>query len=155
MRDIRYSGWLRRISAVLAILWMSVIFLLSGTPDLTPPISGPGFDKIYHAGAYGLLAVLFLAVMQPDSKAGYRLPQAVLAILLAGAYGLSDEWHQSFVPTRMPDVWDVVADVTGAVAGTLIVVAVVRHRLKTGFGSRREFKKNPESSIQGTVRREE
>ena len=150
MRDIRCSGWLRRVSAVLAIVWMGIIFLLSGTPDLTPPISGPGFDKVYHAGAFGLLAILFLAAMQPDAQAGYRLPQAFLAILLAGAYGLADEWHQSFVPTRMPDRWDVVADITGAMAGALIVVAVVRYRIRNGFGSRGEFKKNPESSIQKT-----
>ena len=135
MGDSGYAGWLRRLSVVLAIVWMSVLFLLSGTPDLKPPISGPGFDKIYHAGAYALLAVLFLAGLQPDARDGYRWPQIGLAILLAGLYGLADEWHQSFVPTRTPDAWDVVADVTGAMAGTLIVAALVRRRLKIRFES--------------------
>jgi VanZ family protein len=148
VRETRHSGWLRRLSAVLAIVWMSVIFLLSGTPHLTPPLSGPGFDKVYHAAAYGLLAVLFLAAMQPDAQTGYRLRQACLAVLLAGAYGLTDEWHQSFVPTRMPDVWDVVADITGAVAGALIVVVVVRNRLRIRFETKEKFVKSTESRRQ-------
>ena len=136
MGDTGYAGWLRRLSVVLAIVWMSVLFLLSATPDLTLPISGPGFDKIYHAGAYGLLAVLFLAALPPDAKVGYRWSQVGLAILLAGLYGLADEWHQSFVPTRTPDIWDFAADVTGATAGTLIVAAIVRRRLRIRFESR-------------------
>ena len=40
-----------------------------------------------------------------------------MAIILATAYGASDEFHQSFVPGRYADPRDILADFTGAVLG--------------------------------------
>jgi VanZ family protein len=40
---------------------------------------------------------------------------------LAVLYGLSDEWHQSFVPGRTPDVVDILTDAIGAAIGLLLV----------------------------------
>ena len=45
----------------------------------------------------------------------------VQAASIAVAYGVTDEWHQSFVPGRDADLWDVVADALGA---TLAIGAV-------------------------------
>jgi VanZ family protein len=40
---------------------------------------------------------------------------------LAVLYGLSDEWHQSFVPGRTPDIVDIVTDAFGAAVGLFLV----------------------------------
>ena len=39
------------------------------------------------------------------------------AFIFALVFGLSDEWHQSFVPGRMADGWDLLADAAGALLG--------------------------------------
>ena len=42
---------------------------------------------------------------------------ALICGLLAIVYGVSDEWHQSFVPERSADAADVLADAIGALVG--------------------------------------
>ena len=41
----------------------------------------------------------------------------VLAAAAASAYGVTDEWHQSFVPNRDGNVGDWLADTAGAAVG--------------------------------------
>jgi len=41
-----------------------------------------------------------------------------VALLIAGAlYGITDEWHQMYVPGRTPDLADWIADVVGVLLG--------------------------------------
>jgi VanZ family protein len=42
---------------------------------------------------------------------------AIGACAIASAYGVFDEWHQSFVPGRYASLTDVTLDVAGAVLG--------------------------------------
>jgi len=73
-------------------------------------VAGPQFsnsDKVAHFGAYGLLATL-VCRLRPGWKG------AILGLLCASAFGVSDEWHQSFVPGRSSDVFDWIADTLGA-----------------------------------------
>lgn len=71
--------------------------------------------KCAHVGEYFLFGVLvFRAVRGPRS--GWRLRWACMAILLAALYAASDEFHQSFVPSRGPAIGDVVLDTEGAIA---------------------------------------
>lgn len=106
-----------------AILWAATIFVISAMPPLVPaekkkPLFIPT-DKLAHVVAYALLGGLALFALRRAHN--MRLPKAVLlAILLASAYGASDEWHQSFVPNRQAAVDDWVADVTGAVLVGLV-----------------------------------
>ena len=96
-----------------ALAWAAVIFAVSHRPSV-PVDLGSGRDKLAHFAAYALLGLL-LAVGQ---RAGRLHPGWVVA--LGWAYALSDEWHQSFVPGRSPDVRDWVADAAGVVAGLLL-----------------------------------
>src|SRR5690606_9601591 len=68
---------------------------------------------------YLVLAVLFYWTLSFVTAAGIR--RYLTAWGLAVLYGLSDEWHQSFVPGRTPDVLDVLTDGIGAAVGLLIV----------------------------------
>ena len=47
-------------------------------------------------------------------------------VLLATLFGVTDEIHQYFVPGRQADVFDVVADAVGALAGALFVAFLSR-----------------------------
>jgi len=63
---------------------------------------------------------------------GYWLP-----ILIAVLYGVSDEFHQSFVPARDASVMDLVSDTVGAFLGAGIVALGRRlaATLSLGLGS--------------------
>ena len=50
-----------------------------------------------------------------------HLKLAILALFLAIAYALSDEWHQSFVPGRSATLSDVMVDASGALIGLLLI----------------------------------
>ncbi|MBM3859920.1 MAG: hypothetical protein FJ395_09755 [Verrucomicrobia bacterium] len=101
-----------------ALLWAATIFVLSSMPPVVPPEKKPPLliiptDKLAHAGAYALLGGLVLFALRRAHN--MRLPKAVvLAILLASAYGISDEWHQSFVPNRQAGLDDCAANAIGA-----------------------------------------
>lgn len=78
-------------------------------------------DKIAHFAVYGLLATLIC-------RAGKGWRAAAWAVVLASAYGLSDEFHQSFVPGRSPEVMDWVADTTGALLAVVLYTGWARYR---------------------------
>ena len=53
---------------------------------------------------------------------------AVLAIVIASAYGVTDEIHQIFVPMRSCDPLDWTVDTVAAAAGALVTFAILRKR---------------------------
>ncbi len=104
---LRVVGWVGAIIVALGI------FLASASPDAGGVLTGlpVGSDKVAHGLAYAVLAGLLTL--------GSRRPW--LAVLLAVAYGFSDEFHQSFVPSRTADAYDLVADTVGAMVGAFAV----------------------------------
>jgi VanZ family protein len=106
--------WLHWVPAV---VWAAVIFVLSAQSTLPAPPDGLS-DKHSHALAFGLLALACLHGLVQGRWRDVGTGHAAGAALLAVAYGLSDEWHQAFVPGRMSDWADVVADATGAVVAS-------------------------------------
>lgn len=102
-----------------AALWAGVLFLLSELSG-TPRIAWLALhDKLVHFGLYFVLGGL-LAWGQRRSP--FRVSHMV--VLLAGAvYAAVDEWHQSFVPHRIPSVSDFVADLLGMTVAYLVVQA--------------------------------
>ena len=72
------------------------------------------FDKGAHVVAYGVLAAAFLYALHPIIHREDRLIAAVIVVLFCFLYGISDEFHQSFIPGRYVSGWDVAADGLGA-----------------------------------------
>ena len=97
----------------LLCLWCLLIYTLSAQSSLpaTPDVL-PYQDKFAHAGIYAWLA--FFACLSFRHFLQKSMWILVAAWLFCAVYGFSDEWHQSFVANRMPDVWDWCADVSGA-----------------------------------------
>lgn len=125
---------LRILSLLLALAWMAGIYWISSQPGIQSDLDIPGLDKIFHAGAYGLLAGLWLLALSPGER-GYSGLQLGLAAGIASLYGITDEWHQRFVPGRMADGWDLVADATGALLAVLILQFWCRRRLTGSTGT--------------------
>lgn len=111
----------------------TIIFVQSAfpAPDVLP--TWPYSDKLAHTGVYGLLAFLLGRALSGMGRI-QRNPARLwgLVVVLTTLYGLSDEWHQSFVTARTADPLDLLADAAGAVIGAWIWLKV---RLR-----RREFR---------------
>lgn len=94
------------------LIWMGFIFFLSSQsdlPSLTPQL--PGFQEIAgHLSAFAVLAWLWWLALR---GMGVRYA-ALWALLITVLYGVSDEFHQSFVPNRVEDIFDLAMDTLGA-----------------------------------------
>ena len=94
------------------VIYMAAIFSVSADPD--PPAPESISDKLMHMAAYGVLAVLVFRAVAGGIPARVTRRAASATMLIAIAYGISDEFHQLFVPGRSADVNDLFADVAGA-----------------------------------------
>jgi VanZ family protein len=100
---------------------MSVIFAASSIPDLGPL---PGMsDKSGHSIGYALLGALLFRALAGGRLSGVTWGRAIATVVLTTLYGVSDEFHQMFVPGRTADRLDVLADGIGAVLAVLAIVA--------------------------------
>jgi VanZ family protein len=104
---------------------MGLIFAASSIPDLTS-LPGNVSDKTGHNIGYALLAALLVRALARGQRSKVTARCALFAAVLATAYGVTDEFHQSFVPGRSPDVQDVLADAEGAAAASLGAWAILK-----------------------------
>lgn len=95
---------------------MGIIFYLSHQPgDLIQLPLIPGVDKLAHCIAYGCLAATFLYGLHPLINSSIKKNiAAIIVITFCLFFGISDEYHQSFIPGRSVSFWDIVADAFGA-----------------------------------------
>jgi len=90
---------------------MALIFWLSAQPAVPVPLLFWGQDKLAHAIFFGVLGVFLARSLTPPQVLVWS--RVLLVTVLVVAYGISDEYHQSFVPGRDASPWDVLADATG------------------------------------------
>jgi VanZ family protein len=98
---------------------LAVIFAASSIPNLTR-LPGDISDKSGHSIGYALLGGLILRALAGGRLRGVTWTRVIAAIVLATLYGVTDEFHQLFVPGRSADRYDVLADFLGATMGTAV-----------------------------------
>ncbi len=100
-----------------ALALASLIVALSHQPQLPMDVSlPPPLDKVVHASAFALLALLLDWGLQ--ARTGWPVYRRHgLAFLLLAAFGASDELHQGFIPSRDASALDWLADILGTLAG--------------------------------------
>jgi VanZ family protein len=117
MKTLRKNRPLRWAAVV---AWMGLIFYLSAQPRL-PLVMPPGFPQIQDViGHFTVYAVLVVLLRWALRGTGVRRP-LLWALAITVLYSFTDEFHQSFVPNRHPDVFDLATDFAGAVTALLIV----------------------------------
>ena len=99
--------------------WAGVLFLLSEVHGAPRIVWFALHDKLVH---FGLYFVLGAALAWGQRKSPFPVSH-VVALLAGVAYGAVDEWHQSFVPGRMPSMSDFYVDVLGLSVAYLLVQA--------------------------------
>ncbi|MDR2108283.1 MAG: VanZ family protein [Coriobacteriales bacterium] len=110
----------RIIGTIGALLWAALIFGLSSIQGSGYP-EHPGFlNYIAHFGEYLVLAVLVTLALHGPKQPLWR--SALIAVLAASVYAVSDEFHQYFVPGRECDPVDWAVDTLGALVGALATI---------------------------------
>ena len=108
------------------IAYMAMIFGLSSLSELPSPPAGLSFYGAHVVTYTGLGALTARATGKGARDVSWR---AVLAaFVISSLYGVSDEYHQLFVPGRTFDVLDILADAIGSAAGASAVGAWSRIR---------------------------
>ncbi len=86
-------------------------------------------DKFLHACEYGVLGILLYRAFKYTTPTNGNMGLAIICVI---AFGISDEFHQWFVPQRQADIWDLVADTFGAaflILGWVLITEKGRRRL--------------------------
>ena len=99
---------------VLLVYAGALIYL--GLIPMAPAPSLPYIDKLEHAIAYGLFAVLVCLL----KKNWHKTKLLGLALALSLGHGILLELLQGLTPSREPSFWDGVADGAGALLGITI-----------------------------------
>lgn len=123
------------------LLYGGWIYYLSSLHGADLPEPFPGFDKLLHVALYFGLGLLTLRALACWSGLITR-HTVVLAVLMAALYGVTDEWHQSYVPGRTTDGWDLCADILGALFGALAYVMLNQYLLRRMTCNTRSIAKN-------------
>jgi VanZ family protein len=107
---------------------MAMLFGFSSLSTLPTPPGSFSFYDIHVAAYAGLGALTARATGKGMRTVSWRA--VLIAIVISTLYGVSDEYHQLFVPGRSFDVLDMVADFIGSVAGASAVGAwsIIRRR---------------------------
>lgn len=105
-----------------AVIWMAATFAVSHQSRVEIPFGAP--DYIGHGVSYAVLGALLMRALAGGTLRGMRTGLILPAVLIAAVYGVSDEFHQSFIPGRMASVSDIVADGVGALVGACAAACV-------------------------------
>jgi VanZ family protein len=140
-KETRSLHWFRWL---LAFAWAALIYSLStesfGTSFtamvvgeilrvLHLSVSTHTFDifhyllrKSAHCTEYAIFSIFLYHCFLNSNQTEWRAKAAGWAVLVAGLYSLTDEFHQAFVPGRTASLIDSGIDTTGAILGTLLIL---------------------------------
>ena len=103
------------------VVYAALIYIVSSISRLPTPDFGLTFaDKIIHIIEYGLFCFLALRALKNPPLDFSPGPACIFAIGITVLYAALDEYHQSFVPGRNADMYDLLADILGAAVALLL-----------------------------------
>lgn len=96
------------------IIYAGIAFALSSIHKLpTPDLGFDYLDKLIHMAEYFVFMILAFRALTGSAPRSKGLSVYIIAAAISIAFAFSDEYHQSFVPGRHADFYDVVADSAG------------------------------------------
>jgi VanZ family protein len=107
------------------VAWASLILIATSVPVPGRLVSESplGADKFVHVALYAVLAWLIYRAV------GVISPRVAIGTLaVASLLGAVDEWHQKFIPGRVPTTADWIADMIGAGTGIAAFQTARRRR---------------------------
>ena len=107
--------------------YLAFIFFLSSREEPNLNLPFPQADKGIHFILYIPLLLLVIRFLRGNLKKNVLLASIIFSLL----YAASDEWHQSFVPTRKMDFFDFLADALGIMSGVIIFQIISKLKKNT------------------------
>lgn len=93
-------------------------------------LSGPTLERINHVlrktghlTAYAIMALISFRAVR-EGRSGFTVRWALIALAMTICVASTDEFLQSFTPTRTSTPWDVLLDTAG---GTIAMLGMWRH----------------------------
>jgi len=114
---------------------MGIIFFLSSQQSFHMHGLPENADKAVHTFIFIPLAFLLYLSL---ATSGLKKSLFAVAFIVAGIYGITDEFHQYFVPGRYASAGDVAADFFGAFLGS----TGAKHFMKSKFNFKSQNSKN-------------
>ncbi len=117
-RGRRFLAWLP------ALAWAGLIFFVSAQPKVTFQrlgFTGQALSVGGHLIVYFVLMILLVLALRASTNLSNKQVYLV-AFFIVAIYGLSDEYHQSFVPGRTPTLVDWIVDLSGAVLALVVLL---------------------------------
>jgi VanZ family protein len=108
------------------ILYCALIYWLSDQPYIPITMLFESQDKFHHFSAYFVMSMFAWRCLRHLGISSSLL--AMASIVFCSLYGISDEWHQSFVEGRNSDSLDWLADTIGACIGMLVLGGFFRYK---------------------------
>lgn len=107
----QHNNWPRLLPLIVV---MGAIFYQSHQPGNSfslPDIVN--IDKVLHCLVYAVLGLAFLFALPPRWRHERPVLAGCAVVLLCLVYGVTDEFHQSFIDGRCASTWDAAADGAG------------------------------------------
>jgi VanZ family protein len=99
------------------IAYAGLIFLLSSLPQFLEEVSPfIGYDKLAHFMEYYFFGILICRWLLNKKNQFIGRHAFFITLVIGTCYGVSDEWHQSFIPGRVASIEDVLSDAVGIAA---------------------------------------
>lgn len=111
-----------RWNHVPSLLIMLTLFFLSSREGQPQSWLQPPLDKLVHVAAYMVLGLSFCVWIRSERWRRRKWFHAGLVLLAVGLFGITDEYHQSWVPGRVPSAPDWVADMMGGILAVSLYV---------------------------------
>ncbi len=123
-------------SRITALVWTLLVFILLTIPGKMLPdenqLTIPNLDKLVHIILFGCFVFLWSFYFASRKDLHTPLNKKLFHILLiACLFGTAMEFIQKyFIPNRDFDIYDIAADIIGAICGYLIARLIVRVVIK-------------------------
>jgi len=115
------------------IIYCIFIFIQSSFPSIESVPELPYIDKLLHFFTYAVLGALFLRAYKTLQIRNNLKFLIILSVLSSSLYGISDEMHQYFVPSRSFEYFDILADVLGSLFGVFIYQFIIEKLIDNRF----------------------
>jgi VanZ family protein len=121
-----------------AFFWALFMLVLTSwpSPPEVPIVSAiPDFDKLVHAGLYGVFGFLIYFAIAWKGSGSERVSwkRALAVAALVAVWGGLDEVHQIWIPGRSAEVADGVTDTVAGFAGALVASATAARKARAGI----------------------
>lgn len=114
-----------------AIIWGVILAILMLLPqDAFPDSQLFSYDKLAHISVFAFLSILvalgfYLKEQSPKNTTIHRTKTLTICLV----YGLALEMMQQFVPGRMSDIYDLLANFVGVLFGVIVFTFFIKNKL--------------------------